>query len=179
MILILNVFIITCSWNESESEEFVSVLNRWLKRSGRREKVTQKLEVWSVQRSTNSTSVMSQIWLNPLSCQRLALGVHTLFPTFVFLLCQLSFPWASACYCVCGGIRCRVYVQYVQRVILSWKGTRGGEALIFTGTNHPIPPAVYRQSCQPKSNAKPMLIALMLLPCQPWLGSGLQHRATK
>lgn len=50
----------------------------------------QKLEV-NMQRSSNSTSVMSQICLNPLSCQRLALGVHTLFPTFVFLLCQLSF----------------------------------------------------------------------------------------
>lgn len=152
----------------------------WMIKKVKKEReVMQKLDVWSMQRSTNSTSVTSQIWLNPLSCQHLALGVHTLFPTFVFLLCQLSFLWASACCCVCGGIRCRVYVQYVQRVILSWKGTRGGEALIFTGTNHPIPPAVYRQSCQPKSNAKPMLIALMLLPCQPWLGSGLQHRATK
>lgn len=150
-----------------------------IKKVKKEREVMQKLDVWSMQRSTNSTSVTSQIWLNPLSCQHLALGVHTLFPTFVFLLCQLSFLWASACCCVCGGIRCRVYVQYVQRVILSWKGTRGGEALIFTGTNHPIPPVVYRQSCQPKSNAKPMLIALMLLPCQPWLGSGLQHRATK
>lgn len=175
MILILNVFIITCSWNESESEELVSVLNGWLKRSRRREKSCRNWTFEVCRGALTPPLSRHKYGLTPWAVSTL----HTLFPTFVFLLCQLSFLWASACCCVCGGIRCRVYVQYVQRVILSWKGTRGGEALIFTGTNHPIPPAVYRQSCQPKSNAKPMLIALMLLPCQPWLGSGLQHRATK